>query len=166
MMKSLTYTAPTSGEAECPPEDIYTLELVEFGEFHEKPDNFNEGWVNTQTRVTFKIVDFDFDPDVDDRDWNGVQVADYWVFFKRDPDGNERDTWKSPKAKSNELLRALLGRDLEDGEDIALEGMVGRRIKANVTPKASGWPKISNPVKARQRKAAKPTGPNPFADED
>lgn len=166
-IRTLNYTAPTSAEAECPPEDIYTLELVEFGEFQEKPAFNDPDTTNIQSRVEFQVVDFDYDPDMDDRDWNGVRVADFYVFFKRASDGTERDTWKSPKAKSNELLRALLGRDLEDGEDIDIAALVGRRVKANVAPKESGWPKITNPVKVRQRKAAaKPTTPNPFSDDD
>lgn len=168
MMRSLTYTAPTGGDVECPPEDVYTLELVEFGDFQEKPDTFNPGWVNIQSRVEFKVVDFDYDPDEDDRDWNGAKVADFYVFFKRDAEGNEKETWKSERANSNKLLTALLGRELEEGEDIDLPELVGRRIKANVAPKESGWPKISNPIKARQRKATtkKPTGPNPYEDDD
>lgn len=166
MMRSLTYTAPQSAEAECPPKDIYTLELVEFGEFQEKSAFNDPSITNIQSRVAFKIVDFDYDPDMDERDWNGLTVADFYVFWKRDADGRERETWKSDRAKSNELLRALLGRDLEEGEEVDLEGMIGRRIKAQVEPKESGWPKITSHVKARQRKSAKPAGRNPFDEDD
>lgn len=166
--RSLTYTAPDSGDVECPPKDIYTLELLEFGPFEEKGAYQDPDTTNIQSRVEFKIVDFEYDPDVDDRDWNGVKVADFYVFFKRDANGRERETWKSAKAKSNELLRALLGRELEEGEDVDLASLVGRRIKANVEPKDSGWPKISGHVKARQRKVAKPkpTDDNPFDDDE
>lgn len=165
-MRSLTYTTPASSEAECPPADIYTLELVEFGEFQERPAFNDPETTNIQSRVEFKIVDFDYDPDEDDRDWNGAKVADFYVFWKRDANGDEKDTWRSPRSKANELLRALLGHELEDGEDIDLDGMIGRRIKANVEPKESGWPKINKPVKARQRKGSKPNGASPFTVED
>lgn len=165
-MRSLTYTAPTAAEADCPPEDIYTLELVTFGEFQEKPAFNDPTTTNIQSRVEFKIVDFDYDPDMDDRDWNGARVADFYVFFRRDAEGNEKETWKSPKSNANKLLMALLGKEPEEGQDIDLPSLAGRRIKANVAPKESGWPKISSPVKTRQKKAKKASGPNPFDDDE
>ena len=170
-MRSLTFTKQETTTAECPPEDVYTLELVTIGEFEEKPAyKFNPDdpdVVNTQSRFTFKIVDFDYDPDMDDRDWNGAEVSDFFVFFKHYVEsGKDTETWKNEKANSNKLIKALVGRDLEDGEDIDLPGLVGRRIKATVAPKSSGWPKISNPMKTRQRKAAKTKGLGPFGDGD
>lgn len=170
----LTYTPPETVNAECPPEDVYTLELVGYSEFEEKPAfKFNPedpDVINTQSRFTFKVVDFDYDEEMDDRDWNGAQVSDFFVFFKKYVDtGNETETWKNERSNANKLIKALIGRDLEDGEDIDLPELVGRRIKATVAPKASGWPKISNPMRTRQRRAAKPQKadvPNPYDDEE
>lgn len=150
----------SAGEVECPPEDVYMLELVEFGDFHEKtawknnPDD--PDILNTQSRVTFQIVDWEYDPDVDDRDWNGAQVSDFFVFFKQYPDGNKRDTWRNERSNAFALLSALVGHPLEKGEDINLGELVGRRIKATVVPKQSGWPKITKPLAVKKRKAKKP----------
>lgn len=171
-MRSLTFTKVETAEAECPPEDVYTLELVNIGDFEEKPAyKFNPedpDVINTQSKFTFQIVDFDYDEDMDDRDWNGVQLSDWYVFFKLyQADNKETETWKNEKSNANKMLKALIGRDLEEGEDVDLPSLVGRRIKATVAPKSSGWPKISNPMKVRQRKTAKKASvPNPYDDED
>lgn len=173
-MRTLTYTTPTSSEAECPPKDVYTLELTQIGEFVEKPAFKNSpedpDIINTQSRIEFQIVDYDYDPDEDDKDWNGTRVADFFVFFKTHPDGAVKDTWKHERSNAHKLIVALIGHEPQDGEDVDLEAMVGRRIKATVEPKTSGWPKITNPVKAKQRRngasASAPTGRNPFDDEE
>src|SRR5690606_41951029 len=108
---------------ECPPTAIHTLALGVFGDYQKKPSSKDPSSTNNQSRLAFKILNFDYNPDMHERDWNRQTVADFYVFWKRDADGRERETWKSDRAKSNELLRALLGRDLEEGEEVDLEGM-------------------------------------------
>ena len=158
---------------ECPPQDVYTLELVSMSDLEEKQSRgFREtdpDVINTQSKFAFKIVDFDYDPDVDERDWNGFEVFSYPVFYRREvgqsPDEN-KFVYKSERANSYKLLTAL-GFDIEGGDDLNLDTAIGRRIKATIIPKASGWPKIDSPTKTRQRKAAaKPAGKNPYDDDD
>ena len=156
---SLTFS-PVSSDVDCPPKDIYILELARAGEMHDKAAFKNSpedpDIINVQSKWDFTIVDFEFDPDVDDKDWNGVTVSDYLVFFKKMPDGAVRETWKDERSNAYKFIMAFLGRKPEDGEEVDPEEFVGKRIKATVEPKASGWPKITGPTyhKVKKRRAA------------
>lgn len=167
-MTTLTYKKIETADVECPPEDVYVLELVEIGDFHDKPafkaNPADPDIINTQSRFDFQIVDFDYDEDEDDRDWNGARVSDYYVFFKQYPDGKKTDTWLNERSNAFAILTALMGHTPEDGEDINLESLIGKRIKATVTPKASGWPKITKPLPFKKRR--KKAEPDPVADDD
>lgn len=157
-------------EAECPPEDIYTLKLTAIGDLEEKQSTpFRPGEpddINTQSRFTFQIVDFDYDPDEDERDWNGLEVFAYPVFFRRkfgeDADKNKA-VFKSERANSYKLLTAL-GFDVDSGDNIPLDEAIGQRIKATLQPKQSGWPKIVGPTKTRQRRRKTEPQPEPADD--
>lgn len=155
-MTTLTFTPTASGDVECPPHDTYVLELKTIGEFHDKPSFENPEIIQVQSKWTFEVVDFEYDEDVDEKDWNGTQVADYLVFFRKHPDGTTKESWKSDRSNAYKMIGAFLGRPPEDGEDIDLQEFVGKRIKATVAPKASGWPKISAPMphKAKKRRTA------------
>lgn len=166
-MTTLTFNQIESGgEFVCPPKEQYTLELVAIGEFERRPAFNSETMMNTQSRLTFSIVDYDYDPEFDEQDWNGVQVSDFYVFFKEDTEtGKKFDTWCHPKSNAFPMLAALLGHEPEQGESIDLFSLVGKRVKATVEPKGSGYPKISNPIKIRQRQRrqeASADGPSPF----
>jgi hypothetical protein len=166
----LTFTPQASGDVECPPSDVYVLELVTIGAFHEKPSFENPEIIQVQSKWDFKIVDFEYDEDVDDRDWNGVTVSDYLVFFRKHPDGTTKESWKSERSNAYKMITAFLGKPPEDGDDVDLQSFVGKRIKATVAPKASGWPKISGPMahKSKRRRAVEPDAdeaedtPNPY----
>lgn len=153
-MTSLTFNPVESGgDFECPPKDTYILELIEFGEFEDRLAFGSETVTNTQTRIAFKIVDFDYDEEFDEQDWNGTEVRDYYVFWKYDSAKDKKfDTWCHEKSKTFPMLAALIGHEPEAGEDINLSDLVGKRVKATVEPKESGYPKISNPIKYRQKR--------------
>lgn len=166
---SLTFNPVESGgDFECPPKDSYVLELIQIGDFEEKPAFNNPDQINTQTRMTFKIVEFDYDSEYDDKDWNGEQVSDFYVFFKKDiPKDKVFNTWCHEKSKTFPMLTALLGHEPEPGEDIQLSELLGRRVKATVEPKESGYPKITSPLKHRQRKQKRAAAePDPFTDDE
>lgn len=170
-MNTLTFTPTASGDVECPPHDTYILELVKIGEFHDKPSFENPEILQVQSKWDFRVVDFEYDEDVDEKDWNGVIVSDYLVFFRKHPDGTTKESWKSDRSNAFKMITAFLGQPPEDGEDIELEEFVGKRIKATVAPKASGWPKISAPMpyKAKKRKTAAVdagSDDNPFKKQD
>lgn len=158
-MNTLTFTPVESVDMECPPEDVYVLQLTDIGEFVEKPaykqSPTEPDIINTQSRWDFVVTDFDYDEDVDDRDWNGVRVSDYFVFYKLYPNGNKTETWKNEKSNAYALISALIGHAPEKGEDIDLESLLGKKIKATVTPKQSGWPKITKPIPFKQRRKKK-----------
>lgn len=157
-MVTLSNFVAEQSNPECPPEDIYTLELKEIGELEERQSTaFNANDpddINTQSKFTFQIVDYDFDPDEDDRDWNGFEVFEYPVFYRRkvgQPVEKNGAVFKSERANAYKLLTAL-GFDIDSGENIDLGAAIGRRIKSTLKPKKSGWPKIESPAKARQRR--------------
>lgn len=156
-MTMLTFNPQaSSGDFTCPPKDTYILELKEIGDMHERLAFGSENIINTQSRLTFQVVEYEYDSEYDEQDWNGTEVSDFYVFFKYDQEKKQRsETWCHEKSKVYPLLAALLGHEPEAGEDIDLQALVGKRVKATVEPKESGYPKISNPIKYRQRRPAK-----------
>lgn len=154
-MSTLTFTPQSS---ECPPEDTYILELVTIGEFESRANTFAEGEVNIQSKWTFRVVDFEYDPDVDEQDWNGTTVSAFLVFYRDKENGSRAESWKSEKSTAFKFLTAFLGHKPEDGEDIDLESFIGKRIKATVAPNEKGYARISAPLahKSRKKKAAAP----------
>ena len=156
-MTTLTFTpVESSGDFTCPPKDTYILELTEIGEFHDKLAFGSENVINTQSRLTFTICEYEYDSEYDEQDWNGTQVSDFYVFRKFDQEKQRHsETWCHEKSKVYPMLAALLGHDPEAGENIDLQNLIGKRVKATVEPKESGYPKISNPIKYRARRPAK-----------
>lgn len=176
MLTLKNYVAQDTEEAVCPPQDVYTLRLKEVSELEEKtstpyakfldPNSDEPDDINTQSKFTFEIVDYDYDEDEDERDWNGLEIFDYPVFFRRkvgEPVDENRAVFKSERSAAYKMLTAL-GFDVDGGEDINVAGAVGRRIKATLKPKKSGWPKIDSPSKTRQKKAK--AAPKPAPEED
>lgn len=153
-MTTLTFNpVESSGDFTCPPKDTYILELVEIGQMENRLAFGSETVTNTQSRFTFSIVEHDYDPDYDEQNWNGTLVSDYYVFFKEDSETKRRsETWCHEKSKAYPMLAALLGKEPEKGDNIDLQALVGKRMKATVEPKESGYPKISNPIKYRPRR--------------
>ncbi len=157
-MTSLTYTAVDSS-VECPPTDQYILELKSFTGFSTRPGYRNQQpddtIQETYSDFYFQIVDYDHDPDEDDRDWNGFEVKPRLVFFREDTKNDKRsETWKDERSNANSILVALLGHKPEEGEPIELEDFVGKRIRATVEPNAKGWPAVKqgSAVSFRQKK--------------
>lgn len=153
-MSTLTFNpVESSGEFTCPPKDTYILELTEIGEFQDRLAFDSTTITNTQSRLAFKIVEYEYDSEFDEQDWNGTEIRDYYVFFKYDSEKDKKfDTWCHEKSKVYPMLTALMGTEPEPGQDIDLHSLIGKRVKATVEPKASGYPKISNPIKYRQRR--------------
>lgn len=165
-MSSLTFTHVESASAECPPEDVYVLKLTRIGEFEERGAFQDPETINTQARISFEIVEFDYDEDEDERDWNGVEISDFFVFYKN-VKGKTYETWKNDRSNAYKLLTALLGHEPEEGEEIDLQALVGRHIKATIEQKQSGWPKITKPLPYKKRRKKAPVAPEPDVfDED
>lgn len=163
-MTTLTFSPVEAAEVTCPPADTYVLRLVDIGPFEDRAAFQDPTTTNTQSRITFEIVDYDYDEDEDERDWNGTEVSDFFVFFKTRQNGERKETWKDDRSNAYKLLTALLGHEPEDGEDINLQELIGRRIKATVEPKSSGWPKITKPLPYKRRR--KKVEQDPIDDDD
>lgn len=158
MLKNFT---SSNEEAQCPTPDTYTWELAEIGEFEERDsDGFTANdpdVINTQSRFTWKLVDFDYDPDQDEEDWNGLEAYTYVSFYRRLQSEREKPEknkaiFKSNRSVAYEILTAL-GFDVEAGDDMDLSSKLGWRVKAYCEPKQSGWPKLSKFSKTRQKRA-------------
>lgn len=159
---SLTYTV-VDNDIECPPIDQYILELKSFTGFatrsgyrNQQPD---DTIVESYSDFYFQIVDYDYDDEEDDRDWNGSEVKPRLVFFREDTkSGNQSETWKDERSNANSILVALLGHKPEEGEDFDLDDFVGKRIRATVEPNKKGWPTIKQgsavPFRQKKKKAA------------
>lgn len=179
-MVTLKNFVSESAEAECPPEDTYTWELTDIGEFEEKDSRgFRESdpdVINTQSRFVWTLVDFDYDEEQDERDWNGFEARTYVTFYRRlqsereDPTKNKA-IFKSERSVAYQVLTAL-GFDVDSGEDIDLGTAKGTRVKASCAPKESGWPKLEKFSKTRQKRVRRADSddepedaaarPNPF----
>lgn len=163
-------------------EQMFTLVFKEATEFEEREtvpwakrnaapgsaDANKPDVIETKSRFAFEIVDFDYDPDEDSRDWNGLVIYDYPVFFRRDvgkPVEENHPTFKSERSTAYKYLTAL-GFDVDGGEDIDIQSAYGRRIAANLKAKDSGWPKIENPARMRKRKAKAAPKPAPEDDDE
>lgn len=159
-MVMLHNTTPES-EGQCPPEDSYTWELIEIGDFEERESNGftanDPDVINTQSRFVWKMVDYDYDPSEDEQDWNGLEVYTYVTFFRRlaseanQPEKN-KSIFRSNRSVAYQILTAL-GFDVEQEGDMDLSSKKGWLVKATPVPKASGWPKLEKFSKTRQKRS-------------
>lgn len=151
----LVNTGTASGEAICPPEDVYTLVLQEYGEVEQRPvyEDMNkpagEQRMQNQIKMTFRIVSTSDDDDEELAGWIGETLND-WITIPKNP--------LHEKAKIGNLARAILKvKEFPVGEVIRLEELVELSFKAKITPKASGWPKIDGFMPARGKAKAAPS---------
>lgn len=158
-MVMLTNTAPESAGM-CPPEDSYTWELIDVGDFQERESNGftanDPDVINTQSRLVWQMVDYDYDPEQDEQDWNGLEVHTYVTFLRRlaseadEPEKN-KSIFRSNRSIAYQILTAL-GFDVENDSEMDLSSKKGWRVKATPTPKANGWPKLEKFSKTRQKR--------------
>jgi len=151
----LVNTGTASGEAVCPPEDVYTLVLQEYGELEARPvyedrnKPLSEARMQNQIKMTFRIVGTSDDDDEELAGWLGETLND-WITIPKNP--------LHEKAKIGNLARAALKvKEFPVGEVIDLSDLVEQPFKATITAKDSGWPKIDGFMPARGR--AKPAAP-------
>lgn len=141
-MSLLTLTKPKSAPSELPviTEDVYTLRLTGHGDPVDVPDFNDQTKMRTRVRLDFEITDHN--PDDDEIDLNGTRVSEFFTLSLHE------------KSKLYPVVRALLGRDIEDDEKIELPDLIGGRMRATVRTKPNGYPEIVNPmpVKAKKKK--------------
>lgn len=151
-----------------PPEDVYVWEFSDYEDLGARPAYQDDTKLSYQILARFQIVNFDYDPDEDEEDWNGYELREYLSYAKANADGsNYKEIWNAPRAKARPFFHALAGREIEDGEPLDLDELIGKRMKASAKMKENGYPTIVGPVALRggKRKAAK-AKPAPEPDDD
>lgn len=147
----------TTSDVVCPPYGIYTLEITKVNPMVEKPAlKFKEDdadATNTQNSIEFTIRDFDYDPEQDERDWNGFSFLDFFTWAREYHDsGRKTQVWRAENSKAYPLVAAILGRAPQKGDSITIdESLVGTRIQATIDKTKKGYPTVKNPAPVRKR---------------
>ncbi len=155
---ALLLSNSVGGDYEMPDQGVYTFELTLVNEPRTEPDIFNEGKERTTVCLEWTIRD--------DDDFGGTMVRQYYTLKLGNNDY---------PSKLRPFVKAMLGRDIEDDEEVDLDGMTGKSIQATIThkPNKAGAMRahIEAPVPIRKKKGQKPLpvvvpSDDPFADED
>lgn len=145
--------------AECPPEDIYTFEVIDITDPEEKP-GYNEGEIDIQCHATCKLQNYPYDPDdEDDYDWNGTEVRHYLTLARRYRDKNTDElkppspVWKSERSSSRPFVEALFpewdwSKEGLKTRALVLDDFIGRRFRATCKPNDKGYARLSGFAKA------------------
>lgn len=146
-----------TSDFEVPEPGVYTLEFIGHGEVTQVPSFNDPNKMQDRIRLDFHVTDFDYDPDEDERDWNGVRVSDFFTVSLHE------------KAKLTPVVVALRGGvPIEDDEDVSLEDLIGKQLMATLERTEKGYAKIVSaaPVRRKKKKATMPVTPDPFADDE
>lgn len=146
------------------PTGLYILELIELDEA--EPSKYEPGvpralWKYTVDEVVDFTPEFDEDEELDAEDLAGEELWE-WTSQKM-----------GKKANMRKRVEALLGRELEDGEEVDPGDLPGRKLKANVEKerKESGdgyFAKVVSvqPYRTKGKKTGKPKAAPPPVDDD
>lgn len=145
----------SAGDAMCPPQDTYVLEFKDYTQPEEVPEYVKPGQPPTgkmvkQFKMFFTIVGTP--PDFSDEEkeaWLGQEVSTY-VNIPKDMNNEKATLGLIVKALTNRTEPFALN------ERIPLPEYVGNKMKAFISPKPSGWPKLSNFAPATRRPSAAP----------
>lgn len=179
-----------NGGAECPPVDIYTWRITKASDPEEK-EGFNEHEVDIQTVLDVTLEGYDYDPDEDERDWNGFDTKLFLVlgrkYPRKDKSGNlleDRDgyivmsdpspVWKSTHANARhaKVVRAIFpefpwdDKDAMKHQHLDLDAFEGRRFRAQAAPNDKGYCRLDNFSPAARQRKQKPAPPPPPVDVD
>lgn len=160
--------AGSTAEISVPTPDVYTWEFVDYEDLGARPAYQDDTKLSYQMLARFQIVNYDYDPDEDEEDWNGYELREYLSYAKANADGsNYKEMWNAPRAKARPFFHALAGREIEDGEPLDLDELLHRRFRGTLKIKDNGYPTIEGAVAMRggKRKAAK-AKPAPEPDDD
>src|SRR5690606_7681385 len=140
-----------------PESGAYELEFTKYSDIVKMPSFDDETKLIDKIYLTFAVVNFDYDPDVDDQDWNGVEFnVLYTVSLHK-------------RSNLGPIIAALAGLNSveEIPGDVELDTLIGKRITATVGQTPGGYAKLSGPAPARRKKkkAAAPVA-NVFTDDD
>lgn len=145
--------------AECPPEDIYTFEVIDISDPEEK-SGYNDGEVDIQCYATCKLQNYPYDPeDEEDYDWNGTEVRQYLTLARRYRDKETEElkkpspVWKSERSNARPFVEAIFPewdwtKEGLKNRAIVLDDFIGRRFRATCKANDKGYPRLSGFAKA------------------
>lgn len=144
----------SAGGGTCPPDEIYTVELVGYTPPEQVPAYNDPNKMVTRFRLRFSIVGVPDDfTDEEKEEWLHQEVSTF-VNIPKDLD-NE-------KATLGLILKALKGiKSFAVGEKVLIEDFIGEKMKCQIKASESGWPRLSSFTPARRRPSA--SRPTPVA---
>lgn len=130
-----------NSDIECPPEDTYTVKFVQHSDIQQMENSFKPGQMKNVIYLSFVIVDREYDPEFDERDWNGFEIRELFTVSL------------SERARLYPFVKALRGGGtIEEGEDVEIGDLIGKTIKATINKSEKGWPKLDAPIPARRQR--------------
>jgi len=139
MSFTLTKNAP-SGEIPNIQRDTYVLRLVQIGDPVDVPAFDNPEQMRTRFRLDWEIADYAGDDD-DAPDNVGTRVSEWFTASLHE------------RSKLLPFVKAMLGRDIETGENLEMQSLVGSLIKCDVWSKDNGYLAVDAPKPFKKRKA-------------
>jgi len=145
MSLTITATSPDTGNWLDIPEDVYEVRFVSRGEVLEVPAYEDPNRLVNRVRLDFEIVNHQ--PEAGEPNLTGQRIGEFFTVSLHE------------KSKLAPFVRAMLGRDIEPGENVDLDDYVGNVIRGTVRMKAPNkngirFPEIVNPMPARSRRKA------------
>ena len=146
----------TKSSSIVPDAGTYELEFVRHSEIVKMTDFDDDSKLVNKIYLTFAVVNFDFDDEVDTQDWNGVEFP--WL----------AKVSLHKRSNLGPVVAALAG--LTDVDDlpgaVELGSLIGKRITATVGKTPSGYAKLSGAMPVRKKKKAAAPVANVFTADD
>lgn len=129
-----------------PDAGAYELELVKYSDIVQMASYDDPAKMVNKIYLTFAVVNFDFDPEYDETDWNGVEFDVLYTASLH------------KRANLSPVVAALMNLDsVEDiPDDVELEALKGKRITATIGKTPGGYAKLSGAAPARRKKKSRP----------
>ena len=156
-MSSMTFTATSSN---LPPMGLYIGKLTDIEDL-----GVQEGQYGKQHQLRF-IIEMTDIVDSDDEEFAGEYVGrDVWAYC---------NLTFGPRAKLRKWFQSIAGREIEDGEEVDAEEIIGKAVRFTIAENTMGNPTVSDVAgyrkaskgKAKRKKAKPAPEEYEFDDED
>ena len=151
----MALTLSTKTGTDAPEAGQYELVFVKHSDIVQMTDYEDKDKLINKIYCTFRIENFDYDPEVDDQNYNGHEFDVLYTASL------------NKRANLTIAMAALAGLTKEEFAalgDVQLSDYFGRRINATVEQTPGGYAKISAATPVRRKKANKPA--NVFLEDD
>ena len=148
-------TLSTTTGSTAPAPDQYEIEFVKNSDIRQMPDYEDPNKMVNKIFLTFRIENFNYDPDVDDQDYNGHEFDVLYTASLH------------KRSNLSTVVAALLGvtkDELAAMGDVELDALKGRRVNATLDRTPGGYAKITAATPIRKKKKA--AKPEPAEDEN